>query len=219
MPPDDRQRSYPASARLAGFLQLLTTPGGELPDETPEILQFLEHAAAQGAVSASVVERVAEEVRRRLVADRLRSVGELGIRPLGSHLRAKRAAARLEAETVASALELEPAAYRRVEGEHTSPLQLEVPLLARIAELFGLSIRDLGEAMRQALQPPARPGPGIARSDEKDFADDVLSVAARDLLRAGRTDQDALDPGDRKLLDEKLAAVQKILEGRQEAPK
>lgn len=219
MPPDDRQRSYPASARLRGFLQLLTASDGELPQESPEILQFLEHAAAQGEVSASVVERVAEQVRRHLIADRLRAVGESEVRPLGVHLRAKRSAARLEAETVASALELEPAAYKRIEREHTNPLQLDVPLLARIAELFSLSIRDLGESMRRALQPPSRPGPGIARSDEKDFANDVLSVAARDLLRAGQADQDVLEPGDHKRLDEKLAAVRKILEGRQKTSK
>lgn len=216
MSPDDKQPRYPASARLAGFLKLLTTADGDLPEASPEILQFLEHAAA-GEVSDSDLPRVAEEVRRRLIADRLRAVGNPATRPLGVHLRAKRAAARLDPEPVASALGLEEAVYRRIEEERTDPLSLEATILARIAELFSLSIGELRNALRIGLrQPRLRPGRGMARSDRDDFADDMLAVAAQDLVRAGGEDDAPLPQLDRERLEEKVAAVRRLLELRAE---
>lgn len=201
--------------RLHGFLQLLTAPNGELPEATPEILAFLKHAAKREEVPVDEVVRLAEHARRRVLADRLKGADVAAARTLGLQLRAKRAEAGIGTGPVASALKLKQSEYQEIEGERKSPLSLSAEVLARIAELFNLSLWELRRSLILSLQgPQVGHRPGLARSEQDDFTDDFLVVAERDLLRETNRAKEPPKESDLALLEQKLADVGQILEAR-----
>src|SRR5438445_8009618 len=149
---------------LEGFLQLLIASEDGLPKPTSEIIAYLEGVAAREQVDAGESAQLAKRTWRALITERLRAVSPSPVRPFGVHMRAKRVAAKVGADQVASALGEDRPSYDRVEAGQISPLDLPAVLLARIIRLFGFSLNELGKTMRLALErPPTALGYGFAR--------------------------------------------------------
>lgn len=196
---------------LKGFLQLLIGAETELPEPTPEIVAYLERVAAREPVNEADSEALAKNLCRALIAERLRSTVADPIRPLGLHLRAKRMAVECEASQIAAALGEEESEYERLEAGRVSPLQVSSQVLARIVRLFGLSITELREAILLFLNSAGTGGIAFASGSRNNFAEEQVSVAADDLLRAVSDPKEALNRETAALLDAKVSEIKGLL--------
>jgi len=173
--------------QLAGFVRLLLG-GNELPKETPDIVAYLEWVARQSEESGSRIGNVQPRFpNTRTVSDRLKEVCPRPIRPFGIHLLAKRTMASCRLDEVCRLLNEQPDLLRDLETGAVKPLDLEIPRLARISEVFGLCPSELRESLVLDLcEQHDRRGVGtaFARSNEEAFRLEVLQIATNDLRRA-----------------------------------
>ncbi len=181
---------------LAGFVRLLLA-GENLPKVTPEILAYLERARRQAGVEESSLATSAREGRTKTPRERLQASCPRPIRPLGTHLLAKRTEASCHLEEVAYLLREHAEQLRAIETRAVSPFDIGVQRLAKIAAVFGLYMSELRESLRLDVCEPRgdrRLGTSFARSHEDDFRSEVLRIASEDLSRASKTDSRYLEP-------------------------
>jgi transcriptional regulator with XRE-family HTH domain len=204
---------------VRGFLEFLMNQDEELPEATPEIIDYLERVAGRQKVTDELIINASERVRRSLLGERLRAASERAVRPLGMHLRAQRLAAACSIEDVAFVVKANANTVRDLEEGTTSPLAVGAEFLARIARAFGVRLEDLRRAVTlHLLAPPATwRGTAIARRKEKrgDLADlgtDALSLAADDLRRARPRAEEVLTREQTEEVDRLMEDVARMLE-------
>jgi len=197
---------------LKGFLQLLIGSKEGLPKASKEIIAYLERVASREEVDAHEAAELARIASRTLLAEQLAAAATNPVRALGMHLRAKRVRAKYSTAQVALALGEELPSYERLENGRISPLDLPSLLLVRIVRLFGLSLSELRDAVRLALQRPqiAR-GLGFARAKQSEFTQDEQTIAAEDLVNVARPAKEQLEAAVLARIDEKLKEVNDLL--------
>jgi len=200
---------------LAGFLRFLLA-GEKLPEPSEEVLAYLERIADQQEVDDETVTQAARAARGSIVKERLRAAHPKSVRPLGSHLLAKRTEASCRIEDVAAVLGERIETLRALESQTVDPLTLNASRLAAIAETFGLVVSELREALRLALSgvAPRALGPSLARTHEEGFKSEAMRLAADDLLRAAQARLVPINPETDERIASTVAAVRSILEQR-----
>ncbi len=200
---------------LAGFVRLLLA-GEKLPEPSEEVVAYIERLAGEQAVDEATVARAARAAWTTIMKERLRAAHPKPVRPLGSHLMAKRTEASCRIEDVAAVLGERVETLRGLESQTVDPLVLGAPRLAVIAETFGLVLSELRDAVRLALSgdAPRATGASFARSHEEGFKLEAMRLAADDLLRAARARPVPISRETEERLATMLAEVRTILEQR-----
>jgi len=120
---------------------------------------------------------------------------------------AKRVASEISLEHVADALGEDLYRYEKVESGDRNPLMESPEFLVKVADVFGLALKDLRETLVAYLTRGKRVGgPRFARGAQGLFQKDEISIAADDLLKKSQPDQinsTIIEAVDRKLLEVK----------------
>jgi transcriptional regulator with XRE-family HTH domain len=198
---------------LAGFVEL-TLAGELLPEPSDEVLAYLERLSHQYSLSEAVAFDEARSALSTIIKLKLHAAHPQPVRPLGMHILAKRTEALCKLEDVARVLGEPAERLQAIERRTVNPLSLGTETLAKVAEVFGLYVSELREALRaEATSPPGRPlGLSFARSGDDDFKPESIRIAADDLRRGAKSSERFPPPAALELVESTVRAVSVTLE-------
>lgn len=214
MTANDRFRPSDLSdEELAGFVEMLVLSNEELPDGSDGVMAYVERLASSVSLDEDAVSEVARKARSAIIRQNLGAAQPRPIRPLGSHMLAKRMEASCNLADVAVLLGERDEGLRAIEKRKVSPFDLGAQKLASIVEVFAFDVSEFREALTLELTEPPTATPGLAfpRATEAEEKPAALSLAADDLRRAAGPIGASADPVQLKLIDEIIAAVQSEL--------